>query len=299
ATRLSRFGPNALRTHHAQGWRVLARQFRSPLLLLLLVTAGVSFFTGDRSAALAIGSILAVSVGLGFVNEFRAEQAAEDLHSQLRHTVAVLRDHRWTQVDVTGLVPGDVVRVSLGEIIPADLRLLTVDRLECDESVLTGESLPVEKSPAPSDAAARLSELGSCALMGTIVRAGDAEAAVVATGGRTEFGRIALGLGERHPPTEFQVGLRRFSLLLVQVAAVLTAAIFAVNLLLHRPLIDALLFSLAIAVGITPQLLPAVVTTSLATGSRRLARKRVLVKRLVVIEDLGNFELLLTDKTGT
>jgi Mg2+-importing ATPase len=297
--RLAQAGPNALRTHHAQGWRVFARQFRNPLLLLLLAAAAVSAFTGDRSAAIAITSILALSVGLGFFNEFRAERAAEDLHAQLRHKVAVLRDRAWSQIDVVGLVPGDIVRVSLGEIIPADLRLLTLDSLECDESVLTGESLPVEKSLDTGGSGSGDSGLPSCALMGTVVCGGSAEGVVVATGGSTEFGRIALRLGERQPQTEFQVGLRRFSFLLVQVAAVLTISIFAVNLILHRPLLDALLFSLAIAVGITPQLLPAVVTTCLATGSRRLAQKRVLVKRLVVIEDLGNFELLLTDKTGT
>ena len=135
--------------------------------------------------------------------------------------------------------------------------------------------------------------------MGTVVRGGDGEGVVVATGLRTEFGQIAAGLSERQEETEFQVGLRHFSVLLVQVAGVLTSSIFVVNLLLERPLLESLLFSLAIAVGITPQLLPAVVTTSLATGSRRLARQGVLVKRLVCIEDLGDIEILLTDKTGT
>ena len=135
--------------------------------------------------------------------------------------------------------------------------------------------------------------------MGTVVRSGDGEGVVVATGRRTEFGKIAAGLGERQEETEFQAGLRHFSVLLVEVAGVLTSSIFVINLLLQRPLLESLLFSLAIAVGITPQLLPAVVTTSLATGSRRLARQGVLVKRLVCIEDLGDIEILLTDKTGT
>ena len=297
--RVRSMGPNALRTHHAQGWLVLARQFRNPLLILLIVTASVSFFTGDRSGAAVIAVILALSVGLGFVNEYRAEKAAEELHSQIRHTATALRDGRWKEIDVTQLVPGDVIQLTMGEIVPADVRLASVQDLECDEAVLTGESMPAEKRADPCPARAQLGDLTSCALMGTLVRSGEATAVVVATGGRTEFGRIALALGERQPQTEFQRGLRRFSLLLVRVAAVLTTSIFVVNLILHRPLIDALLFSLAIAVGITPQLLPAVVTTCLATGSRRLARKQVLVKRLVVIEDLGNFDLLITDKTGT
>ena len=165
--------------------------------------------------------------------------------------------------------------------------------------MLTGESVPAEKSPAAVPAETPLAELASCALMGTVVRVGSGTGVVVATGGRAEFGRIALGLGQRQPETEFQAGLRRFSMLLVQVAGALTGAIFVINVMLHRPVIDALLFSLAIAVGISPQLLPAVVSTSLAAGSRQLARRKVLVKRLVCIEDVGNIEVLFTDKTGT
>jgi P-type Mg2+ transporter len=165
--------------------------------------------------------------------------------------------------------------------------------------VLTGESLPAEKSPAPVPEGTPLAELASCALMGTVVPAGSGTGVVVATGGQAEFGWIALGLGERQPETEFQAGLGKFSLLLVQVAGVLTTAIFIINVALHKPVIDALLFSLAIAVGISPQLLPAVVATSLAAGSRQLARRKVLVKRLVCIEDLGNIDVLFTDKTGT
>ena len=238
-------------------------------------------------------------MGLGFVNEYRAEKAAEALHSQVRHRCVVLRDGHPQSADVTELVPGDVVDLQLGEVVPADLRLLAAAGLECEESVLTGESLPADKSTDPVPAGTPLAELSCCALMGTVVHAGSGTGVVVATGGRAEFGRIALGLGERQPETEFQIGLRKFSMLLVQVAGVLTGAIFVINVALHRPVIDALLFSLAIAVGISPQLLPAVVSTSLAAGSRQLARRKVLVKRLVCIEDLGDIEVLFTDKTGT
>ncbi|MCP2329363.1 Mg2+-importing ATPase [Hamadaea flava] len=292
-------GPNAVRTHRVSGWAVLVRQLRSALLALLLVAATVSFLVGQRTDAVVIGVIMAISVGLGFLNEYRAERAGAALHDRIRHRAVVVRSGQAREADVTELVPGDVVRLELGQIVPADLRLLETTGLTCDEAMLTGESVPVHKSADVPAAESGLGELSSCVLMGTVVRAGSATGVVVATGPRTAFGRIAVGLGRRHPPTEFQVGLARFSTLLARVAAVLTTMIFVINLTLHRPILDAILFSLAIAVGITPQLLPAIVTTSLATGTRRLARRRVLVKCLVCVEDLGNIEVLFTDKTGT
>ncbi|WP_445153412.1 magnesium-translocating P-type ATPase [Arthrobacter sp. Hor0625] len=299
ARRLAEVGPNAVRSHQAGGWSVLGRQFRSPILVLLLLTAGLSLFLGDTTNAVVIGVILFVSVGLGFGNEFRAERAAEALHSRVTHRAVVFRGGTARELDVTALVPGDVVQLGLGAVIPADLRLLTAKDLLCDESILTGESLPVPKDPAPVSGGAALGDLTSCLFMGTVIQAGSCTGVVVATGGRAEFGRIALGLGERQPQTEFQLGLKRFSFLLLQVAVGLTSLIFVANLLLQRPVLESLLFSLAIAVGITPQLLPAVVSTSLATGTRQLAKRRVLVKRLVCIEDLGDLDILVTDKTGT
>ena len=278
---------------------VLASQLGSPLLILLAVTALASAFLGQASDAVIIGVILAASVGMGFFNEYKAAKTAEALHSSVRHSCVTLRDGHPRTVDVTELVPGDVVDLQLGQVVPADIRLLAVAGLECDESVLTGESLPAEKSAAPVAAGTPLAELSCCALMGTVVRAGSGTGVVVATDGDAEFGRIAVGLGQQQPETEFQAGLRKFSMLLVQVAGALTGAIFIINVALHKPVIDALLFSLAIAVGISPQLLPAVVSTSLAAGSRQLAQRKVLVKRLVCIEDLGDIDVLFTDKTGT
>ncbi len=297
--RRARYGPNAVSSHEARPLQVLWHQLRSPLLGLLVAAAIASFFVGERGSALIIGMIVALSVGLGFVNEYRAERAAEALHDQIHHETTVIRDGRSVEIDVTALVPGDVIELRLGDIVPADIRLLTTVGLTCDESVLTGESVPVEKTTATVPPATALAELAGCALMGTVVNAGTGRGLVVSTGPRTEFGKIATGLNTHQVDTAFQVGLRRFSLLLVYVAGSLTTSIFVINVALHKPIIDALLFSLAIAVGITPQLLPAVVSSSLAAGSRRMRRRKVLVKRLVCIEDLGNVDVLFTDKTGT
>jgi len=297
--RAEAFGPNAVRTHHVSAWSVLQRQIRSPLLWLLAGAASVSALVGEGFDALIIGVILAASVGLGFANEYRAERAAESMHSEIRHTVTVTREGAAVAIEVTHLVPGDVVHLGIGSIVPADLRILAATGLECDESILTGESVPADKSADPVPDGAPLAELASCLFMGTVVHAGTTDAVVVAIGTATQFGRIAIGLGEQHPQTEFQIGLTRFSGLLAKVGGVLSVTIFVINVALGRPIIDALLFSLAVAVGITPQLLPAVVSTSLATGSRRLADKKVLVKRLVCIEDLGDIDVLFTDKTGT
>ena len=297
--RRAAIGPNTVRTHRLRAAAILLAQLRSPLLLLLAVTALVSAFLGQQADAIIIGIILAASVGLGFVNEYRAGRAAVALQAQLRHRVTVVRDGRPRECDVTALVPGDIVHLQAGEVVPADIRLVHADDLECDEAVITGESLPVPKDVAPVAQGSALADLSCCALMGTLVRAGVGTGVVVATGPRAEFGRVAASLGERAPETEFQRGLRSFSMLLVIVAAILTVVIFAINIALHRPILEAVLFSLAIAVGISPQLLPAVVSTSLAAGARSLARDKVLVKRMVCIEDLGDIEVLFTDKTGT
>ncbi|MER7283404.1 magnesium-translocating P-type ATPase [Dactylosporangium sp. NPDC000244] len=297
--RLARYGRNAVSTHRARLLPVLWHQVRSPLLVLLLVAAVASYFVGERSDAIIIAVILALSVGLGLVNEYRAEKAAEALHSKISHRALAVRGGHPVAVEVTTLVPGDVVDLQLGDVVPADIRLLQASGLECDESVLTGESLPVDKNPAPVPAGTPLAGLSGCALMGTVVHAGSGRGVVTATGTRTRFGSIAGGLGGHPIETQFQAGLRRFSMLLVYVAAGLTTSIFVINVVLHRPILEALLFSLAIAVGITPQLLPAVVSMSLAAGSRQMARRKVLVKRLVCIEDLGDIDTLFTDKTGT
>ena len=297
--RLAAVGANALRSHGARPLAVLARQLRNPLLILLVAAALTSFAVGEHTSALIILLIIGMSVGLGFFNEYRSELAVEALHSKLRHTALVMRDGEPVAVDVTELVPGDVVRLAVGDVVPADLRLLHADGLECDEAVLTGESLPAEKRSDPVTAPESSLDLASCAFMGTVVRDGSGLGVVVCTGARTEFGAIAMQLGERQPQTAFQLGLRDFSLLLVRVTAVLAGSILVINVALGRSLLGSVLFALAIAVGLTPQLLPAIVTISLSTGAKRLAERSVVVKRLVSIEDLGNIVVLFTDKTGT
>jgi len=298
AGRLRTFGPNAIGTHRVRPTAVLFRQIRNPILILLLGAALVSGLTGGGTNALIIAVIVALSVGLGFYNEYRAEMAMAALRAQIRHEAEIRRDGQDGRVPVTDLVPGDVVVLRVGDLVPADLRLLQADELECDEGMLTGESMPVAKS-VPAVAGRQPQDQPGCAFMGTIVHQGSGLGVVVATGTRTAFGKIAAGLAEKQGQTVFEVGLSRFSRFLFAVAAVLTAFIFIVNVALSRPLIDALLFSLAIAVGIAPEMMPAIVTVSLAAGSKALAAKKVLVKRLVAIEDLGNIEILFTDKTGT
>jgi Mg2+-importing ATPase len=299
ASRLRTVGRNVLASHRVTALGVLGRQLRNPLLLLLLAAAGVSAGTGDPTDGAIIAAIVVLSVGLGFVNEYRSELAVAALHAGIRHQALVWRDGSQQRLDVRDLVPGDVVALAVGDVVPADLRLLEANQLECDEAVLTGEPVPAIKTTAPVPAGDSTVDLPAGAFMGTVVHQGAGRGVVVATGSQTAFGRIAVGLSQRQAETAFQAGLRGFSRLLVGVAAVLTTSIFVVNVAFHRPLLEALLFSLAIAIGITPQLLPAIVSVSLSTGSRQLARRRVLVKRLVTIEDLGNIEVLFTDKTGT
>ena len=297
--RLRDYGPNSLPAHGVSAWSVLARQLHSPLLLLLFVTAAVSGAVGDHTDALIIGAIMAMSVGLSFFNEYRSEKAIEELHSTIRHKSSVERDGAPTLLDVAELVPGDVVHLKVGDVVPADLRLLEVYELECDESALTGESQGAEKTADAQPPGDSPLDLHSCAFMGTVVSEGDGRGVVVRTGSRTALGGIATHLGDTQGETEFQKGLGSFSKMLASVTTVLAVSIFVINLLLGRSLLQSALFSLSIAVGLTPQLLPAIVTVSLATGSRRLAKKRVVVKRLISIEDLGNIQVLCTDKTGT
>jgi hypothetical protein len=269
ARRLAAVGPNALRSHGVRALEVLARQVRNPLLLLLISAALVSAFVGEVTDAVIILAIVCLSVGLGFVNEYRSARAVEALHSRLRHTALARRDGRPVSVDVTELVPGDVVQLGVGDVVPADVRPLRIDGLECDESVLTGEAVPMAKQVEAIDSPESPLALAPCAFMGTVVQHGDGSGVVTRTGAGTEFGKIAMRLGDRQPETAFQRGLNDYSLMLVRVMFVMAGAILMISFALGRGFLESVLFSLAIAVGLTPQLLPAIVTVSLSTGARR------------------------------
>jgi Mg2+-importing ATPase len=296
ALRLRRYGPNRIRQRGHPALQIFLRQLKNPLLGLLVAATGVSLFVGERTDAGIILAILTLSVTLGFFDEYRADRAARLLEARLTRSSRVLRGGLVVRIPVAVIVPGDIVIVEVGDIVGADLRLIEATDVTADEAVLTGESLPVEKQallPSDHDPAAAV------LLAGTVVRSGRGRGAVIATGDSTMFGQIAKRVSEAPSVTEFEKGLRRFSLFLVGVTTALTLFIFSANAFLGRGLFESLLFSLAIAVGLTPQLLPAIVTVSLAMGGRRLAEQKVIVRHLVAIEDLGNLEVLFSDKTGT
>ncbi len=298
AARLEQMGANELSRSGRTLVSLLLSQLRSPLLGLLLAAACVSIVVGERTGGGIILAIMALSVGLGFVNEYRSEQTLASLREQTGRRATVLRGGAVTELPAAELVSGDVCLLQTGDVVPADLRLLEAAELTIDEAALTGEAYPAEKQVAAVDGATGAVH-ADCAYMGTVVRSGRGLGVVAATGMQTRLGGVAGGLGERQPPTAFQRGLSSFAGLLAKVTGVLTVFIFVANAALGKPVLDALLFSLAIAVGLTPQLLPAIVTVSLSTGARRMAQRSVLVKRLVSIEDLGDADVLFTDKTGT
>ena len=298
AARLERQGANELGRSGRTLIAVLLSQLRSPLLGLLFVAAAVSIGVGESTSGGIILGIMALSVGLGVFNEYRSERTLASLRERTGRRATVLRDGSRLELPATELVRGDVCFLQTGDVVPADLRLLDVSELTIDEATLSGEPYPVEKRVDPVEEAAGAIH-PDCAYMGTVVRSGHGFGVVVATGMRTRLGAVAGGLQEHEPPTAFQRGLTSFAGLLAKVTGVLTVSIFVLNALLGRPVLESLLFSLAIAVGLTPQLLPAIVTVSLSTGARRMAQRAVLVKRLVAIEDLGDADLLFTDKTGT
>lgn len=295
ARRLDTLGGNAVDDGRApSAWRLLVRQFASPIELILVLATVLSGVLGDWTDATIILVILVLSGLLGFVQEHGAGRAMRALLATVEVTATVLRDGAPAEVALREVVPGDVVVVDGGDLVPGDCLVLASTGLAIDESALTGETFPAEKTADPTaDPAARTARFG------THVVSGEGRLLVVRTGRDTEFAGIASRLAARPPQTGFERGMTRFGLLLTRLMVVLVVLIFVANLLLGRPIVDSALFSLALAVGLTPQLLPAIVSISLAQGARRMAAARVIVRRLDAIEDVGSMTVLCSDKTGT
>ncbi len=298
--RLVRFGPNTMqRRRRTDALSLLIRQFESPIILILVVATILSGVLGDVTDAVIILAIIVLSGLLGFWQERGATRSVEALMAAVLVKAEVFRDGTIVEVPVRDVVPGDVVLLNAGDVVPGDCLVVESRTLLADEAALTGETYPVEKSPGVVPAESPLAKRTNSLFMGTHVASGSGTALVMRTGTATEFGRVSSRLGERAITTGFERGLTAFGYLLVRAMVALVVAVFIVNLLLHRPLIDSALFSLALAVGLTPQLLPAIVTISLSQGARQMARQRVIVKRLDAIEDFGAMSILATDKTGT
>jgi Mg2+-importing ATPase len=299
--RLRQFGPNSLaRESRFAPVAEILRLFLNPLVLILLGAAAVSAVTGERVSAAIIITIVLLSVLVNFYQSFQARRAVEELRSQVAAKASVIRDRREQEIAVAGLVPGDVVVLNAGDLVPADARLLEEKDLQVRESALTGESLPVEKEVADlTGGSVSISEATNSVFLGTTVQTGLATAVVARTGAATAFGAIAARVSQRSPETEFDRGIHRFGVMVTRVILLLVVFVFAVNVWFHRPLLESLLFSIALAVGLTPELLPVVISATLAQGARTMARKQVIVKQLASIENFGSIEILCSDKTGT
>ncbi len=300
ARRLRVFGPNDI-NRKPRHTRLLAlwNQLRSPLLLLLLFAAVISALSGEWVDAAIVGLIVLATVGIGYSREYSAQTAAEALGKRVKTRATVIRDGQSTSVPVEEVVPGDLVLLSAGSIVPADAVILEAAECHVSEAVLTGESFPVRKQAGTSAVAASLAKRRNCVFMGTNVRSGTARCLVVATGAATEFGDIAGRLSLRPPETEFERGVRRFGYMLTSAMLVMVLLVFVAHVIEGRPPVETLLFAIALAVGLSPELLPAILTVNLARGAAAMAERGVLVRHLMAIENLGSMDILCTDKTGT
>jgi P-type Mg2+ transporter len=290
--RLVRYGSNEVETGQRYKTMRTVLQFASnPLVLILMVASLVSGALGETLNATLIASLVVLSIVLDFYQVVSSEQAARKLQSQVALTAAVWRDGRMDEVPAREIVPGDLLELRAGDLVPADARLETAVTLSVDEAALTGESLPVEKR-ATDDVAGQL-------FAGTSIVSGIGRAIVTATGRRTQFGAIAHALVEKAPPTDFELGARRFGMVIMRTIVGLVLFVFLVSALLRRDPLESLLFALALAVGLTPEFLPMIMTVTLSRGAKRMAQGKVIVKRLAAIEHLGNMDVLCSDKTGT
>jgi Mg2+-importing ATPase len=292
--------PHALKAlKKASALGLLANQFKSPLVLILIVASFISLLAAEWMDA---GMVLVVVVGstlLGFAQEYIAGNAIEKLRSRITIHSLVLRDGQPKNLPSHRVVRGDILLLNAGSLIPADGVVLEARDFFVNQAVLTGETFPVEKKPGAAAAPAGLAERGNCVFMGTSVSSGTARVLIAQTGQATVFGQIAGKLALRPPMTEFERGIQRFGYLLTRIMLVMVVAVLAINIFMDRPAVSSLLFALALAVGLTPELLPAIVSITLSHGAKRMARLGVIVRRLNSIENLGSMDVLCTDKTGT
>jgi P-type Mg2+ transporter len=298
--RLTSFGANRMNPQKRSGvFMLLISQFKSPIILILLAATVLSFYLHNIVDASIILSIVLISGLLGFWQEHSASDAVEKLLAIVQIKAAVLRDGKEQEIPVEDIVSGEIVILNAGDIVPGDCLLLESKDLFVDEAMLTGETFPIEKSASVLPADTALAQRTNAVWMGTHIVSGTAKALVTLTGKNTEFGKVSERLKLKAPETDFEHGIRRFGYFLGEVTLVLVVIIFAINVYLHRPVLEAFLFSLALAVGLTPQLLPAIISINLAHGAKKMAQKKVIVKRLASIENFGSMNVICSDKTGT
>jgi Mg2+-importing ATPase len=302
--RLEVYGRNefARKKKRAAIFNFLSR-FKSPLVIILMIAGGVSAALGSIPSVIVIYTMVFLSVSLAYYQENNASKAAELLREKVATLATVLRDNTKQEIKLPLIVPGDIIHLSAGDITPADARIIDAKDLFVNQSALTGESFPVEKTSAPiKNRGASITEWNNYLFMGTSIVSGTAMALVVRTGGYTEYGKIAAKLVEKAPETEFERGTKQFGFLIMQVTFLLVMFVFLINALLHpnaNGILNALLFAVALAVGLTPELLPMIITINLSKGAQRMSKKGVIVKRLSSIETFGSMNVLCTDKTGT
>ncbi|MBE9665693.1 magnesium-translocating P-type ATPase [Mucilaginibacter boryungensis] len=300
ASRLKKYGVNTLKATNTTSVLVLfLSQFKSPITLLLIGAALLSASLGDVADTVIILAIILLSSLLGFFQEKGATNAVSHLLKLVQLNCDVLRSGKLNKISAKEVVPGDIVQLSAGDIIPGDSLLLSSEALFVDEAAFTGETFPVEKRCCVLPIHTTLAKRSNSLFMGAHVISGKAAALVINTGMATEFGKISADLQNRAPETDFERGIRKFGYLLMELTLILVIVIFGLNVWLHKPVLDSFMFSLALAVGLTPQLLPAIISVNLAAGARKMAQKRVIVKRLSSIENFGSMDILCSDKTGT
>src|SRR5512135_409622 len=300
-TRLKQFGLNEIaREKHQSAVMRLLGNVKNPLVLLLTALGVLSFLTGDLRATVVIFVMVVLGVVLRFVQEIRADNAAEKLKAMVSNTATLVRDGKEAEVPLKMLVPGDIIRLAAGDMVPADVRVLSAKDLFLNQSALTGESLPVEKKAGATSADVQNPlELPNICFLGSNVESGSATAVVVHTGDKTYFGSLAAGIVGQRQLTSFDKGINKFTWLMIRFIAVMVPAVFLINGLSKHDWLEAFLFAMAVAVGLTPEMLPMIVTVNLSKGALAMARKKVIVKRLNAIQNFGAMDVLCTDKTGT